>query len=589
MAVFPQAWMSELLSKSDIVSIVSDYVQLKPRGKNLWGCCPFHNEKTPSFSVTRDKQMYYCFGCHAGGSVVQFVMDMEKLTYVEAIKFLAQRAGMELPGEVDDERLRLERARMERLYAACRDAAKYFHTNLMADCGKTAREYLARRGLKGGTVKRFGLGWAIDDWEDLCTHMTALGYSQDELIGAGLALAGKKTGGVYDAFRNRVIFPIIATTGRVVGFGARTMGDEQPKYINTGETLIYNKRANLYALNLMKGKHISDIIMVEGYMDVISLHSAGVDNAVASLGTALTQQQARLIKRYVQNVFIAYDGDAAGQNATIRGMDILAKEGLDVRVISVPDGMDPDDYVRKNGREGFLSLKDNALSLNAFKLENIAGGFDLNTEDGREGYAIKACAFAGGLQPVERERYAAQIARKAGLAIETVKAQFGLTGAPAVQNSIAKNRHNRSENVGAEDIQDKTEAELICCMLLSKTAALDSMSALGGEGITFSNDETDELAGRLLAQYAVGDTLNAQLLAAESGARAGEIIASALSRSDILDPERTAAGCVNRMIQLHLTDQIHVLSLRAAGMEPDSAQQVIKQVERLTERLNKLK
>ena len=352
---FPDAWMGELLSKADLVSLVSAYVPLKPKGGRMWGCCPFHNEKTPSFSVVPDKQFYYCFGCHEGGGAVQFVMEMEKLSYVDAVKWLAQRVGMELPEEVDDASLRHERAVKERVYAANKEAAHYFYDTLMGEQGKQAQAYLARRGLDARVVKRFGLGYAPEGWENLTRYLLAKDFTREELIRAGLAVKGKKDGECYDAFRNRVIFPIIDTNGRVLGFGARTMGDDTPKYINTGDTPVYNKRRHVYGLNLLKRKKLADVIMVEGYMDVIRLVKAGVENTVAGLGTAMTQEQARLLKRYVPTVYLCYDGDSAGQNAALRGLDILAKEDLDVRVIVIPGAQDPDDYVRDHGAEAFLN------------------------------------------------------------------------------------------------------------------------------------------------------------------------------------------------------------------------------------------
>ncbi|MEG1547596.1 MAG: DNA primase [Clostridia bacterium] len=590
MALFSDAWMGELLSKNDIVSIVSEYVLLKPKGRRMWGCCPFHSEKTPSFSVTQDKQLYYCFGCHAGGSVVQFVMEMEKLTYVEAIKHLAQRVGMELPSDVDDEKLRLERAKMERLYAACVEAARYYHDMLMGEGGAGARKYLISRGINGEMARRFGLGYAPNGWDNLTDYLNGKGYSREELISAGLAISGKKKDAFYDAYRGRIIYPIIATTGRVIGFGARAMGDELPKYINTGDTPIYNKRNNLYAMNMLKGKHITDIIMVEGYMDVISLYRSGIDNAVASLGTALTQQQARLIKRYVPMVYIAYDGDAAGQNATIRGMEILAKEGLDVRVISVPDGMDPDDYVKKNGKDAFLSLKSAALTLNASKLESIAREFDMDTENGREGYAKKACAFAGTLEPVERERYAPIIARMSGLATTTIKAQFGIA-TKVKQNNIAKNRHNRSEKtVKMDDLKSKTELELLSCMMISKQAALAAMERMAKECLGFETEGMDELANGLLVQYAYDDELNIQLVTSGLDGRSSELIAAAEAYQDsIVDPVAAAQECVSGLLRMHLTARIKQLSVMAQNIDDAGAKDAFIEMERMTKKLNGLK
>ena len=336
MAAFPEEWLNELLSKTDIVRVVGDYVSLTPKGGRFWGCCPFHNEKTPSFSVTPEKQMYYCFGCHAGGGAIHFV--------IEAVKLLAQRAGMELPDEVNDARLRAERAYKERLYNACKEAAIFYNKKLLSAEGKAAQEYLKRRGIGGKMAVRFGLGYAPEGWHNLMDYLEQKGYSRKEMVDAGLAIASKKDGGAYDAYRGRLIYPIISATGRVMAFGARTMKkDDEPKYINTGDTPIYNKRYNLYALNMQRGKRVGELIMVEGYMDVISLFAAGIENAVASLGTAMTQQQARLIKRYADKMYLCYDGDSAGQAATLRGLDILSAEGIDPKVIVIPGNMDPDD------------------------------------------------------------------------------------------------------------------------------------------------------------------------------------------------------------------------------------------------------
>ncbi|MCL2695757.1 MAG: DNA primase, partial [Clostridiales bacterium] len=327
----PAPWLDELMAKNDIVSVISSYTELKPKGRKLWGLCPLHGEKTASFSVSPDKQLFYCFGCHAGGTVVQFVMDIERLPYYEAIQHLAARVGMEMPREVNDEAIRRQRAHRERLYAATQQAARFFCEQFLGEAGKAARDYATRRGLSKEIVLRYGIGFAPDSWDALFTHLTQAGFDRKEQIDAGLLVYNAEKDRAYDAFRNRLIFPILGTNGRVLGFGGRVMGDENPKYINTGDTPIYNKRNNLYGLYLQKNAKLDDLVMVEGYMDVIGLYQAGVTNAVASLGTALTQQQARLLKRYTETVTIAYDGDAAGQNATLRGLDILAEEGLAVR------------------------------------------------------------------------------------------------------------------------------------------------------------------------------------------------------------------------------------------------------------------
>jgi len=320
-----------------------------------------------------------------------------------------------MPKEVNDAVMMQERAKRERLAEACQRAARFYMETLLGEGGAAGRAYLSKRGIGSEAVKRFGIGYAPSDWETLKNHLVEQGFSQEELVEAGLLVRNADTGRTYDAYRGRIVFPIIAATGRVVGFGARVLNNEdKPKYINTGDTLLYNKRNNLYGLNLQKSGKLSDLIMVEGYTDVIGLFEASVTNAVASLGTALTQQQARLLKRYVGNVYIAYDGDTAGQNATIRGLDILSHEGLNVRVVVFPNGQDPDEFVRENGKEGFDLLKEEALSLNAFKLVALGRNFDFEKENEREQYAMEACRFIGTLTPVERERHYQQLSKQTG-------------------------------------------------------------------------------------------------------------------------------------------------------------------------------
>ncbi|MDO5110706.1 MAG: DNA primase [Clostridia bacterium] len=555
---FPDAWMGELLSKADLVSLVSAYVPLKPKGGRMWGCCPFHNEKTPSFSVVPDKQFYYCFGCHEGGGAVQFVMEMEKLSYVDAVKWLAQRVGMELPEEVDDASIRQERAVKERIYAANKEAAHYFFDCLMCEQGKTAQAYLVRRGLDSKVVKRFGLGYAPAGWENLTRFLTDKDFTKEELIRAGLAIKGKKDGECYDAFRDRIIFPIIDTSGRVLGFGARTMGDDTPKYINTGDTPVYNKRRHVYGLNLLKRKKLADVIMVEGYMDVIRLVKAGVENTVAGLGTALTTEQARLLKRYVPAVYLCYDGDGAGQNAALRGLDILAKEELDVRVIVIPGEMDPDDYVRAHGAEAFLALKEKALPRNAFKLETMARRYDLGTPDGREGFAKEACALAGGFEPVERERYAPLIARKTGLSLSTVQAQCGLSQEGAA-HSVSNYRHTKPKESGKNDGADKTAIMLLSCMLVSKEGALAVVGKLADMDMDFPAEIAD-FADVLLAAYMQSDMPDIPLLlSAQQGDKAEIIAAAQVQTNDIADPVRTATDYVLAMRKDRINARIRIL------------------------------
>jgi len=585
MPYFPDEWKNELLSKTDIVSLISEYTALSPKGGRLWGCCPLHNEKTPSFSVQPDKQFFYCFGCHAGGGVIDFAMKAERLNYVEAVTMLAQRAGMELPNEAEDDKLRAQRAYKDRLYAACKEAALFYHNQLKGEAGAAAREYLKKRGVDWAIAVRFGLGFAPDSWEAATGHLRAKGFSDREMIDAGVGIRNKAGDGCYDAYRRRLIFPIIATNGRVLGFGARTMKkDEQPKYINTGDTPIYNKRNNLYAMNMQKGLK-GELIMVEGYMDVIGLNSAGVTNAVASLGTAMTQQQARLVKRYTDSVYLCYDGDSAGRNAALRGIEILAAEGLDVRVIAIPGDLDPDDYVRKYGKNAFLKLRDQALTGNGFRLTNLATQFDLATENGREAFALKACAFVGALQPVERERYAPFIARKSGLSVEAVKAQCGMAG-PAPGNIIGKNRNTRARQSGETLPEtDRTERMLVSCMLQNAEDAAYVSERMTAEGIAFSSEGLRAFADALLLSYVNGG--GPDIPAILSDLPGADAAAAVLSDEAVAgDAKAVADDCLKTLAMRALEAEIERLGRVIESAEGDERREAM---ERLREKSKKLR
>ncbi len=590
MPAFPDRWMSELLAKCDIASIIGEYVPLSAKGRRLWGCCPFHQEKTPSFSVSPDKQLYYCFGCHAGGTVIQFVMEMEKLPFVEAVRFLARRANMELPGEADDESVKKDRAMRERLYQACKDAALFYHRTLAGEQGAEGRAYLTKRLVSGSVIRKFGLGYAPDGWTQLTAHMMNLGYKPDELIKSGLAVKGARPPGCYDAFRGRVIFPIIATTGRVIAFGARALNNETPKYINTGDTPIFNKRANLYGLNLLKGRTFSDLIMVEGYMDVISLLQYGVDNAVASLGTALTRDQARLMKRYANTVYISYDGDSAGQAATLRGLDILEKEGLKVKVIRIPGGLDPDEFIKRRGKEAFLSLKDEALSLPGFRIEHMAANANLKTEDGREEFAKRACAFIGTLQPVEQDRYYAVVARLTGLPIQAVKAQGGISSGKE-RNSFPTTRYNRVKmQERADNARDKCEQTLLACMLKGREHALYLMGAMDGAEF-FDQPAYIGFSSELLAQYVQSETADVPLILSLMPPEEAERVVPVLELSQtIADPRKTIDDCIKNIRRMLFEDEISALGGRFDKcLDAEEKQRILKQMEQLQKKISELK
>ncbi|MDO4493304.1 MAG: DNA primase [Clostridia bacterium] len=559
---FPDAWLDELLAKNDIVSVISSYIELKPKGRRYWGLCPLHGEKTPSFSVNADKQLYYCFGCHAGGNVIRFLMDMDHLTFREAVEKLAQRAGMQMPEfEEDGETLR-QRAYRERLYAVNRAAARYFMETLLGPDGGPGRAYFHKRGITADSVKRFGLGYAKEGWSNLKEHLTAQGFSEKEMLDAGLLVHNERKGTVYDAYRGRVIYPILDINGRVLGFGARTLTDEKPKYINTGDTPVYNKRNNLYGLNMQKGQRIEYLIMVEGYMDVIGLYEQGVTNAVASLGTALTMQQAKLLKRYVNTCYIAYDGDSAGQNAMIRGLDILRDAGIDVRVIVFPDGLDPDEFIRQRGSDAFGKLRDRALSLNEFKLESMSRAYDLANENDRERFVKQACGFIAGLEPVERERHYKQLAQKTGFAVEILREQANAAPAVTEQPQPMRRPVRYYPKPGGE-LTGRIKAEAVLCanMALSKDAALAAVQAGALELIR--TPALNAYAFAVVAAWAEDETPNDARILASLSEEDGKLVTRALEYDPVRgnDPGKAAAECAERLRVLTLDEKIDALKL----------------------------
>lgn len=414
----PESFIDELVARSEITDVVSSYVRLTRKGSNYWGLCPFHNEKTPSFSVSQEKQIYHCFGCGKGGGVISFIMAMENLPFVEAVRLLAQRAGMEVPETGENEGYR---RRKERLLTLNKEAARFFHETLKGPAGAAGAEYLfGKRGLSRGTVTRFGLGVAPDGWDNLIQAMTAKGFSKRELLDAGLAVDSKK-GRIYDRFRNRVIFPIIDLRGEVIGFGGRVLDDSTPKYLNSPDTPVYNKSRNLFALNIARKSKQGRIILTEGYMDTISLHQAGFDCAVASLGTSLTQEHAQLLSRYTKEAIIAYDGDGAGVKAAQRAIPILEQTGIQVRVLRVTGAKDPDEFIKTYGPEAFGRLLNQSENHIEYRLRQIAAQYDLSDDQQKVEYLRSAAEMLSTLpSPVEREVYGVRVAEQTGLSADTM-------------------------------------------------------------------------------------------------------------------------------------------------------------------------
>ncbi|MGB9779668.1 DNA primase [Caldanaerobacter sp.] len=413
--------IEKVIEANDIVDVISEYVDLKRAGKEFKGLCPFHREKTPSFMVSPTKQVYHCFGCNASGNVVTFIMNIENLSFKEAIEFLAERAGIPLE-EVDlsEEETRKKRI-IEEIYRVNKIAALFFHRQLFSEEGVRALEYLKERGLKSTTIKKFGIGYASLN-DDLLNFLKGKGYKENFLSKAGLVVY--KSGKYHDRFKNRVMFPIIDARGNIIGFGGRALDDSLPKYLNTPETEVFKKGKTLFALNFAKKTREDKFIIVEGYMDAISLHQAGIDCAVASLGTALTEEQARLIKRYKKNVVIAYDADEAGINATLRGLDILEKLNINIKVLSIPEGKDPDEFVKKEGSEAFIRLVENAESLIEFKSKIFKKGLDFEKVEDRIIYVKKiATEIAKISDEVKREIYISTVAKTVQIPENAIRAE----------------------------------------------------------------------------------------------------------------------------------------------------------------------
>lgn len=418
----PEQFIDELVARSDIAEVVGEYVHLTPKGANLWGLCPFHTEKTPSFSVSRDKQIYKCFGCGKGGGVINFVMEMEHLGYPDAIRHLAKRAGMEVPETAGNEE---GRKKYLRALEANKAAARFYHEYMRSPQGEKVREYIAQRRISPKFATRFGLGAAPDEWDMLTKELTAKGFTKMELIDAGLAVAGKN-GGVYDKFRSRLMLPVIDIRGDVVGFTSRLLpGLEGAKYLNSPDTVCFKKGQLIYALNFAKATKRPNLILVEGNIDVITLHQAGFDNVVATMGTALTADHARILSRYTKELVLCYDNDAAGKKSTERVLGLLKNADLSVRVLQLPNAydaegnpvkQDPDDFVKKFGPETFEKCLNGSAGQNDYRIDALLQGADLSTDEGRMDFLQLAVETVGAIQsPIEREIYGNKAAQAAGI------------------------------------------------------------------------------------------------------------------------------------------------------------------------------
>lgn len=487
---FPTAWMDDFYSRVDIVQVVSAYVPLKKNGSRYWGLCPFHHEKTPSFSVNGEQNLYYCFGCKAGGNVVQFVEEMEHLTYREAVEYLARQIHMPIPETQEDPDYERRRSQRERLLDANKAAARWYHAQLWLPENQRILDYLHKRGLDDGTIRKFGLGAAPEEWDALTRALEQQGYTQDELRLAGLTVVKQETR--FDMFRNRAIFPIIDAQGQILGFGGRAMGDAQPKYLNTSDTPVFNKRKGVYAANLLrKQRDLKRVILVEGYMDVVALIQHGVNGVVATLGTALTNEQARLLKRYAPEIWVSYDGDSAGQHAIMRALEIFEQEDIRARVLFFPDNLDPDEFIRQRGLDAFEHLR--PLKAAEYRMQRAKEDLDLSDDDQRIEYA-KRCAqiLSKVREPVELETYLQTLAVQTGFSKDVLRQQMGLSIAEANNAKPPRERiiRRRAGDAPAASMPEKTLIALLVSGLMPKDAVRDT---------DFDDPQLHMLAQKLLA------------------------------------------------------------------------------------------
>lgn len=506
---FPQAFIDELTARNPIEDVVSQYVTLRRSGANYFGLCPFHGEKTASFSVNPGKGMFYCFGCHKGGGVINFQMEIEGLSYPDAVRALAKRAGMEVP---EDEQYQSRYRQQERLWALHKEAARYFHAQLYAPAGAAALNYALGRGMSKGTLTKFGIGYAPDSWTGLVDAMRGKGYTDQELRDSGLVTVSRKNGSLFDRFRDRLMFPIIDVRGNVIGFGGRIMTDDKSaaKYLNSPETLIFNKRKNLFALNLAKKSKLGYLILVEGYMDAIALHQYGFDCAVASLGTALTEDGAALLSRYTDQVVLIYDGDAAGQNATARAIPILEKTGLQVKVLQMRDAKDPDEFLKKFGGDRFRLLLEESANRVEYQLGAIARKYSLRDDDQKVKFLQECAELISTLgSAVQREVYSGRVAETAGIGMDAMKLE--VDRARKRRLAREKKKQEKQDLSPAQNLQPKTRAirydnirsavaeEMVLAMCMQAPDLLDQIRDLTPE--MFSSPVLGRAFGQMLTRH----------------------------------------------------------------------------------------
>lgn len=573
---YPPQWLDELRARADIVKVIGSYVTLKKNGHRYVGLCPFHNETAPSFSVDEQKQVYHCFGCKAGGSVIQFVMDIERLSFPEAVAFLADQLHMPLPEMQNDPAYEKRRTLKERIYLANRTAARMYHQLLWQPESSAILHYLQQRGLSDAVIRRFGIG-AAPPSAQVGHRLMEEGFTEEELVQAGLML--RREGRTFDMFRNRAMFPIIDTYGNVLGFGGRAMGDAMPKYLNTSDTPAFNKRYTVFAANLLrKARGLTRVILVEGYMDVVALSQFGVEGVAATLGTALTPEQARLLHRFAPEVYIAYDGDRAGQKAILRGLEVLEGENVPVRVLDFPGGLDPDEFIRQEGLEAFQALK--PISAVTYRMRREKERHDVSTEEGRIEYA-KACAaiLRGVKEPVELENHLRHLSVETGFSKDVLMQQIGAAPPPKVV-TVPKREGFRQK--AREVSQVDWTARTLLAVLATGRLPKDSVSP----------EEFEDPLLRSLCEGLLAGESAASLMERQTDDQGRAAVGDILSLNTDLDDDglmRMAQDCLKKMRKQRLEKALDLIQQRLPALAGEERERETQRAFALTQQLLDLK
>ena len=560
---FPASFIDELLARNPIEDVVGQYVTLRRSGANMFGLCPFHGEKTASFSVAPDKGIYYCFGCHKGGGAINFMMELEGLSYPDAVRSLAKRAGMEVP---EDEQYQSKYRQQERLWALHKEAARFFYAQLYAPIGKEALEYALGRGMNKYILTTFGVGFAPDTWDSLVKAMRAKGYTDQELIDSGLVTVSQKNGNLFDRFRGRLMFPIIDVRGNIIAFGGRIIKNdkEAAKYLNSPETLIFNKRKNLFGLNLAKKSKQGYLILVEGNIDVVALHQYGFDNAVASLGTSLTEEQAVLLSRYTEQVVLIYDGDAAGQRATQRAIPILEKAGIGVKVLQIRDAKDPDEFLKKFGADRFKLLLEGSSNRVEYQLNAIAKKYDLKDDEQRIKFIQEAAELICTLgSAVQREVYGTRAAEAASISFDAMKLEVNKAFKRRIarekkrQEKIdlapAQNLQPKSRNIRYDNMKSAMAEETVLAMVMKEPALMEQTKDLNPE--SFSSELLGKVYGQFCLRYAQGLSLSPATLEDLSGEEVSHITGISQRQQGPVN-ESALKDCVRTILMEHQTSGV---------------------------------